>query len=372
MQIGLLLPGFSASADDWAIPVQQNLVRELAKHADVRVVALRYPHTRTPYTLDGAQVYPLGYGAGARRVQRLSLWAATLRTLDRLHRESPFALLHAMWADETGALAVWAGRWLKVPVVVSLAGGEVVGLPEVGYGLGRSRFGRWTVRQALQGADVVVAASNYMRGLAIREGIAPYKIHRLPLGVDVEVFTPPASPDQTRARHLVHVGSLVGVKDQATLLRAVSQLPDVTLDIVGDGADRDRLAALAQRLGVAARVRFVGAVRHLDLPGCYHAAALHVLTSLHEGQGMVTLEAAACGVPTISTDVGLLPDEPDMGITVPVGDDAALAGAMDALLGDDDRRRALGESAHKHVRDRYTIQHTVTALLEIYEGLLDG
>ena len=62
MRIGILLPGFSSHPDDWAIPVQQNLARELAARDDLRIIALRYPHRRDRYTIEGATVYPLGAG----------------------------------------------------------------------------------------------------------------------------------------------------------------------------------------------------------------------------------------------------------------------------------------------------------------------
>jgi len=62
MRIGILLPGFSSHPADWAIPVQQNLARELAARDDLRVIALRYPHRRDHYTLEGATVYSLGVG----------------------------------------------------------------------------------------------------------------------------------------------------------------------------------------------------------------------------------------------------------------------------------------------------------------------
>ena len=108
MNIGILLPGFSSDEHDWAIPVQLNLVREMAREDDVRVLALRYPHRRDCYSVYGAMVYSLGVGqaCGARR---LALWWEALRTLRRLHREKPFDVLHAMWADETGLIAAWAG-----------------------------------------------------------------------------------------------------------------------------------------------------------------------------------------------------------------------------------------------------------------------
>lgn len=370
MNIGILLPGFSADDSDWAIPVQQNLVRELARADDVRVLALRYPHHRQRYRLYNAEVIPLGVGAWTRGRGRLALWWDALQMLRTLHREKPFDVLHAMWADETGLIAAWAGRLLGVPVVVSIAGGELIGLDAAGYGLQRSRFGRWTVGQALRGADVVLPACTYTRDLIARAGyaLAPEKIRLVPLGVDAALFQPPAVPPDTR--RLIHVASLSPVKDQTMLLQAVARLnlKEVTLDIIGAGTDEARLRALAAELDISAR--FIGSVAHPALPRYYGNSAVHLLTSLHEGFGMVTLEAAACGVPTVSTAVGIVPDDPALGISVPVGAAAALAAAVESLLHDETQRRALGQSARAAVLERYTVAHTVGRLREIYMDLI--
>lgn len=371
MRVGILLPGFSSDEQDWAIPVQLTLVHEMGQADDVRVVALRYPHRRNSYSVFGASVHALG-AAQVRGLGRIKLWIDALRLLRRLHRERPFDVLHAMWADETGLIAAWAGRWLGIPVVVSIAGGELVGFEDIRYGLQRSAFSRWIVGQSLGGADCVIAACSYAKGLINKAGygIANEKIRTIALGVDTKTFEPQRHREE-RERHLVHIASLVGVKDQATLLRAMSRLgAEVTLDMVGTGPEEGRLKALANELGIAERVRFVGAVHHLDLPQYYQRAALNVLTSRHEGLGMVTLEAAACGVPTVGTAVGLLPDHATLGVSVAVGDDAALAKAISDLLTDNERRTALGQSAFETVKKCFTIQETVRQFREVYEGLI--
>ncbi len=368
MNIGILLPGFSSDENDWAIPVQLNLVREMARHDDVRVLALRYPHRRDRYSVYGAEVHSLGVGQ-VRGSRRLALWWDAIKTLWRLHREKPFDVFHAMWADETGLIAAWAGKLLNVPVVVSIAGGELVGFEDIGYGLQRGAFSHWTVGQALTGANAVIAACSYAKNLIAQAGYAipDSKIRIMTPGVDTKVFSPSTEPPIPN--RLIHVGSLVGVKDQATLLRALAKLEGVMLDILGTGPEQARLELLASELQIRERINFIGAVHHLDLPKYYRRAALNVLTSRHEGLGMVTLEAGACCVPTISTNVGLLPDIPTMGAVVPVGDDAALANAIQNLLSDENRCAEIGSAAHRIVTEKFTIQHTVAQFRALYRQL---
>jgi glycosyltransferase involved in cell wall biosynthesis len=370
VNIGILLPGFSAHEDDWALPVQQNLARALAQSHDVRIITLRYPHHRRPYTLNDARVYPLGAGQ-ARGLGRLKLWWHALRLVERLHRETAFDVLHAMWADETGLIAAWTGRWLGVPSVVSILGGELVGLREIGYGLQRGMFSHWIVGQALK-ADRVIVASDYVERLIGRAGYAvpSGRVVRGTLGVDAELFSPTDTPADPYK--IINVASLVKVKDQAMLLRAVAHLASdlpVTLDIVGTGGEGDRLHALASELGIRERVNFIGAVAHPELPAYYRRAALCALTSRHEVLAMATLEAAACGLPVVSTAVGTLPDYPSIGVTVPVGDDQALASAIRDLLLKPERRAALGRSARATIERDFTIEGTAVRLLELYASL---
>jgi glycosyltransferase involved in cell wall biosynthesis len=423
MQIGILVPGFSSSEDDWAIPIHTNFARELAHDDDVRVLALRYPHRQDAYSVFGATVYPFGVGSWTRGIGRLKLWWTVLRKIRALHRERPFDLLQAFWADETGLLAAWAGRMLNIPVVVTISGGELVGFADIGYGLQLSRFGRWTVGQALRRADQIVAPTQYSKTLIRQAGytVPDEKISVIPFGVDFGQFerrlTPPLNPlpvngkgtskttfdlttplspggtecrvlggrgaggegetdDQhassaaTKPTNLIHVASLVPVKDQATLLRAVALLENVTLDLVGDGSERERLQTLAAELGLTNQVNFRGNVSFTEVVEHYRRAALHLLTSRHDIGPMVVLEAAACGVPTVSTAVGIVPDAPELGVTVPVGDPEALAVAIRDLLDDPERLRNLRESAYQYVAANLTVRQMVERYRLLYAQTL--
>jgi glycosyltransferase involved in cell wall biosynthesis len=133
------------------------------------------------------------------------------------------------------------------------------------------------------------------------------------------------------------VATLTPVKDQATLLRAFAilrqHMPAATLDIVGSGPLRGDLARLAGELRVAEAVQFRGDVDHAALPGVYCAGDAFVLSSRHEAQSMVAIEAAACGLPVVGTRVGVLPE---LGTSddalAPVGAAGALAEALLAAL----------------------------------------
>jgi len=369
MNIGILLPGFSSDEDDWAIPVQLNLVKEMAHKHDVRVIALRYPHRKDTYQIHGATVHSLGVGAWTRGFRRLKLWFDAIQLIKQLHKETPFDVLHAMWGDETGLIAGWAGKQFGIPVVVSIAGGELVGFDDIDYGLQRSRFSKWIVGQALKHASAIVVACTYTRRLIAKAGysIPNERIYTISLGVDTSVFT--SQPENQIPKRLIHVASLIGIKDQSTLLKAIAVLDDISVDIIGIGRDEQALKTLARNLNIDHRVSFLGAIHHLELPKYYNRAQINLLTSRHEGLGMVTLEAGACGIATISTSVGLLPDHPELGMTVPVGDHQAMASAIQTLLNNPTQLQRLSDSAQKTTQEKFSIQRTASAFIKLYSTL---
>ena len=372
MKIALIVPGFSADEHDWCIPALRNLAAELSRTDEIVVFALRYPHRAARYTAFGARVIALG-GAQARGAASGRLWRRTIAAIRAEHRRASFDVLHAFWATEPGLLATVAGRLLGVPSIVSLAGGELAALPDIGYGDQLAAAQRPKVRLTLRLAAHVTAGSHYLLDLAtpFLARRSPASIHHLPLGVDTSLVRPPHAPCPTpHAPRLVTAASLVPVKDQAMLLRAIAQVHDqghpATLTVAGEGPEEAHLRALATTLGIADSITFLGAVPHDRLPDLYRQSELFVLTSRHEAQGMAPLEAAACGLPIVGTAVGILPElAPSAALTVPKGDHAALAAALTALLADPARHHAMRQTAIA-ASARYSLPNTTGHFRTLY------
>lgn len=379
LRVGLIVPGFSADEEDWCIPAVRDLVRELARRHDVHVFALRYPHRRGSYRVDGAVVHAFG-GALARRGRRVGLLARAFAHILREHGRRPLDLLHALWADEPGLLAVAAAPLLSTPSLVSLMGGELVGLRDLAYGGQLSPVNRTMTRHVLRRASCVTAGSEYLCGLAAARFGHPGVVC-LPLGVDTRRFGPEGEAGEgsvlgTDGLNVLSVASLVPVKDQDTLLRAVAlaapRVPEVRLHFVGEGPLRERLERRAADLGISNRVTFHGFVPHDRLPAYYRAAHLCVSSSRHESQGMVVLEAAACGRATVGTAVGILPELAPSAPAVPVGDARGLADALAALLADPVSLRARGRAVLECVSREYTLERSVSDLCSLYGRLLES
>ena len=370
MNIGILIPGFSATETDWSIPVYQNMVRELAREHFVRVFPLRYPFTREPYEIFGAEVFPFDGGSYTSGIGRWRLLWNVEQVVKANHDIVPFDVLHAIWADETGYIANRIGRQIGVPTVVSVAGGELAGLPEIKYGLQLGKVASWLVGQAVKHATRIVAPSTYI--VALLNHYAAYnridlgeRVRQVPLGVDTEMFKPSDNPT-SRTREFVHVGSLTPVKRQDLLLELVAKMPGAHLDIVGDGTLRDYLTNLAEELGISQRVTFHGAIPHPQLPKFYQSAQWLLMTSQHEAFCMAAVEAAACGVRVIGSPVGVLPE---IGAIVPFGDIQAMQAQIIArkhLM-----RRTTQLQQRYHIEESYSLQAMTNGLLETYQMAID-
>lgn len=367
LNIGIIIPGFSASEDDWCIPVYLDYVRVLSQQHNVRVFPIRYPYTKQPYQVYNSHVFPTGGGSYTRGLRRWKMLYRTLKAIKKQHEQHPFDVLHAIWADETGFIANWAGKRLNIPTVVTIAGGELVGFDDIAYGLQNGRISRWLVLRALMGASVIIAPSDYIKDLAL-DFLPPQKyaaIQTIPLGVDTDLFKPPEPDLDWRPREYLHVASLNLVKDQALLLRLVAKLPNATLDIVGDGPCRSELESLANQLGIDDRVVFHGEVPHHRLSAYYQEARYLLITSRHEAFCMAAIEALACGTGVIGSATGILPE---IGLTAPVGDLDALQHAIVH------RTRKRGQIQRKRNRllaeQVYSIQQMVKNMEAVYQSLM--
>ena len=341
MRVALVVTGgVDESARERVIPALLWLIERLARRHEVVVYALRYHDRPRSYPLLGATVHDLGRPSGLARQ-----YAALVHALKR---DGRFDVIHGYWALPAGLIAAAAGRRLSIPSLVTLDSGELVSIPDIGYGLQRTWRHRLAVGATLRLATRITVCSRYMERLAKRHGVAPDVV---PIGADAGVFRP-APFRNGPPWQLLHVANLNPVKDQPTLLEAFKRLttrvPDVQLDIAGEDTLGGRIQRRAGELGVAANVRFLGTQPSDALSTRYQAAHLVVLSSRHEAAGVVALEAALSGVATAGTSVGYLADwAPDAAVAVEPGDPSALADAIAALLTDADRRQRIAAKARE-------------------------
>jgi glycosyltransferase involved in cell wall biosynthesis len=354
LRVLALIPGFPDRAEAWPPSL---LLERLAERVDLTVGTWSYPDRARPYWHRQAHIVPL------RRLRHtaLSSWAALLPRPE---------LVHAFWALQPGALgAALASAW-RVPLVVSALGGEVVHLPEVGFGSAGSAWHRALARLSLSRARVVVAGSQLQLEACRRLAPVP-RARVLPVGVH-ERFQPlPTNPTRGRIA-LLAVGSLVPVKRTGLLLEALALLPSsFSLTIVGDGPQREALGARARSLGVHSRVHFQGELEGEGVLEALRQADVFVHASAHEGGAVALLEALACARPVVSTAVGAAPELlADGAGELAEPTPAALARAvMQVAEGLETKYRAAAMRASAQVRQHFGVEAVARSLVALYGEL---
>jgi teichuronic acid biosynthesis glycosyltransferase TuaC len=316
---------------------------------------------------NGIQVlYPkfLSLPAVGRSLDGFFMAVCCLPLLFNLRRHTAFNLIDAHFTYPDGYAATLLGGWLKLPVCITLRGTEAPLLKTNRRGL---------LLKALRKATKVFSVSAALKQLVVDAGAEAEKIQVVGNGIDIQKFFPIDKLTARRqfgiAEHapvLISVGGLVDRKGFHRVLEIMPQLlakyPDLVYLIVGgaspEGDIRERLERQVAELGLAAHVRFLGSMAAKDLHQPLSAADVFVLATANEGWANVFLEAMACGLPVISTDVGGNREvvcAEHLGAIVPFGEPQALSAALDAALQRDWDRQAILRYAAENSWDTRTV-----------------
>jgi glycosyltransferase involved in cell wall biosynthesis len=344
MRIALVVPGgVDRSGEERVTPALLALISRLSVHHDLQVFALHQEAHAGEWDLAGAHIRNIGAGH--------TLLLRAVRSIRAVHRSMPFDIVHAIWSGWAGLAAAASGRILGIPSLIHIAGGELVSIPQIGYGGSRRWYGRLREASTLRAASAVTAASAPVIERLSELGVAA---QRVPLGVDLTAWPPrdPVRRDPRQPAKLIHVASLNRVKDQTTLLRALASLSrlgvDFEMDVVGEDTLNGEIQRLSAQLGLSERVRFRGFLTQRQLRPVVEGTNLMVLSSRHETGPLVMLEAAVAGVPTVGTAVGHIREwSPDAAVAVPVGDWTRLAEAIAKLLEDEELRLRIARAAQQ-------------------------
>jgi glycosyltransferase involved in cell wall biosynthesis len=282
---------------------------------------------------------------------------------DLLHAHLP----HAAW------LARWSRLAAPVPLVVDTLHSSSTG------GVGR-HFGyacsRW-LTDHVTAVSEATAASHLAAGM-----VSESRLSVVWNGIDVDRWQPDART-RLEAREEIQVkddflwlavGRLEAVKDYPCLLRAMTGTPESTrLLVLGAGPQERQLRELAARLGLNQRVHFAGF--EPEVRRWMRAADGFVLSSRYEGLPMVLLEAGACGIPVVATDVSGTREvvvDGETGWLAPAGDPEELAKTMTKLMGMPlETRHAMGERARSHVARNFGMEAALDRWERLYADLLE-
>ncbi len=283
---------------------------------------------------------------------------AEMEDIDVIHAH--YAIPHASSAHiAQQILHMETGR--TVPFVVTLHGTDVVKRGPMKAYLKATKL-------ALQAAQAVTVPSAFLAREATQVfALGPDRIAEIPNFVDPTLNQPPAEARPIRdILNLVHVSNLRAVKRVQDILQAMTLLPSrVRLDVVGDGPQRGQLESLMRTLDLQERVRFLG--RRDDVPELLRCSDVFVFPSQVESFGLAALEASACGLPVVASDVGGLPEVIEDGVSgllFPPRDVDALAERVRRLADAPAVRRRMGEAGRERA-----LRFAPDASVDAYEAL---
>lgn len=301
------------------------------------------------------------------------------RPYQRLLQGHHPSLIHAHFGIE-GVYALPLTRRLHIPLVTTFHGFDAT---LATYALLSSpawaHYPLWRRKLAREG-ELFLCASSFIRDRVLALGFPEARTRTHYIGVDCGTIRlrDPAEEQPV----ILHVARLVEVKGTRHLLDAFASLPrrhaGVQLVIIGDGPLRRSLQALATKLQVRDRVRFLGALPHEQVLAWMRKAAMLVLpgvrtaTGRTEGLGLVLLEAAATGVPVIGSRVGGIPEavvDGHTGFLVAERDEGALAECLGKLLDDPAMRHRMGSQGRALAEQRFDIHQQTAALEILYDSL---
>ena len=293
-------------------------------------------------------------------------------------RRGAFDVINTHFVVPTGPLGHALARWLRLPNVLSVHGGDLFdpskrSSPHLHAPL------RTAVRWLLAAADDVIGQSRD----TVRHVNDLYGVHRdvglIPLGIE----RPPARITASRSTFglphdafvMVTIGRLVARKATTQLVDvlAAAKMHNAHLLVVGDGPDAAAVRQRAAELGVADRIHLPGQVTEAEKYAALSIADAFVSTSQHEGFGLVFLEAMACGLPIVCYDRGGQTDflaSGETGFVVRLNDTAAFTHAIRAIHADIYLRRRLGQR-NRQLVENYFIDSCAARYEQVFEATID-
>jgi N-acetyl-alpha-D-glucosaminyl L-malate synthase BshA len=288
-------------------------------------------------------------------------------------------LVHVHYAIPHAASAFLAKEMLKpqrLPTMTTLHGTDItlVGMMPSFYEI--TRF-------SIEKSDAVTAVSEFLRQETVREFRVEHPIEVIHNFVDTELFQVHERPCAARARLspngervLMHISNFRKVKNLPILLQVFNEVQrhiPARLALVGDGPEREATERLAEEMGIAERVAFLGDQEFVAdiLP----AADVFVLPSQHESFGLAALEAMACGVPVVGSRIGGLPEvivHGETGYLCDPNDVSCMTSIVMGLLRDEDLRRSIGRAARARAEREFNRDKIVARYLDAYHRLVNS
>jgi N-acetyl-alpha-D-glucosaminyl L-malate synthase BshA len=287
-------------------------------------------------------------------------------------------LLHAHYAIPHATSALIAKQILhgNLKIVTTLHGTDITLV-------GQEPSFQPLMKYSIESSDIVTSVSEYLKCETIEKYDVQKDILVIPNFIDTEVFHPVDGKNLHRLlalnneKILVHVSNFRAVKRVGDAIKAFKIILDSGIKakflLVGDGPDRVECEALARELGIWQQTRFLG--KQAELPSILSISDVFLIPSGNESFGLSALEAMACGIPVVSSDIGGLPEvnvDGETGYIVKMGDVESLAEKTMKILTDDELQARMGKTALAHATGKFTKEQIVPFYEDAYEMAMNA
>lgn len=241
-------------------------------------------------------------------------------------------------------------------------------------------FTRMQGRVARRLPEIITVSSSSAAQITEYLGVRPERITTIPIGTDVERFSPSPAVAKVPGRIVTTASSDSPVKGVTVLVEAFAKVraeyDHAELVVVGSPKEGGAVLRAVERLGLAPYIRFASSISDDELINLLRSAEVACVPSLYEGFSLPAVEAMAVGLPLVSTTGGAIPEvagaDGETTLAVPPGDSAALAAALTRLLGDQELRAKLGAAARERATSRFTWRAAAAATADRYRARIEA
>lgn len=394
MKIGVITSAYPEFEDDPHGIFVHRLMKEIHEQGyDVKVLA-PYTGGKTDYILDGIHVKRFHYFY-PKRFQRLCgrfgmidnvkegilvklqvLTFVFFNTVNSLRNLHDVDFVHVHWLIPNGLGAIFLKKIYKIPYMSTVYGEEV-------YLSKRYKMG-FILRSLINSSIRSVAISRGTLKKCAEIGLKNETFKLIPFGVDTNFFKPLNVNQDKNKFQILTVGYLIERKGFEYLIKAMKHVlekhENVKLKIVGSGPLEGKLKALIKDLKLERNVEILKNVSDKDLLILYNSSDIFVLPSVvdsqgnTEGLGVVLMEAMACKLPVIGSDVGGIPDiiqDGESGLLVPEKDVTGLSRSIITLLEDEDLMERIAIGGYDKVREKFSWEKVAEGYLKVYNDLIE-